>query len=129
MKPKLSNDAGLHETTIDMFDKDRKLVGNIDVKILYRVLSYGRDAYISGPAENCYPAEGAEIDVINVDMYDAPYAGRDTRPVPAWDWLIDLAIEYCEENATLLAGEVRLRGIDEREASDDAKYDYERENR
>lgn len=36
----------------------------IELEVFYRVTHWGCPAQVSGPAENCYPAEPMEIDVL-----------------------------------------------------------------
>lgn len=37
--------------------------GETEIEITYRVTSWGRPAKISGPPENCYPDEPAEVEI------------------------------------------------------------------
>ncbi len=96
-----------HETTFSPHDAKGEHVGDIDVRIEYAVNSYGAPARVHFD-ENDHPAEAPEIDVIHVEMENAPKSGRKAEYIDAWDWLYDWAIEWCAENADDLAGKARL---------------------
>lgn len=51
-------------------EQDRMLkmrVGEAEVRVTY-TFTAGRPAYISGPPEDCYPAEGPEIEIEKVEV-------------------------------------------------------------
>ncbi len=110
----------IYETTLSPHDKSGKHVGDIDVRITYAVSSYGAPARIHF-TENDHPAEFAEIDVIHVEMLNAPKSGREATYIDAWDWLYDWAIDWCNEFASELAGAARL-DTDRREEDASERY-------
>jgi hypothetical protein len=52
---------------LEVLDRDEnyhEVIFAIDV----RMTSPGREAYISGPPENCYPAESAEFEIVQIGV-------------------------------------------------------------
>ena len=67
-------------TGIDFLGRD--FVADVELNF-----SPGYEAQTYGPAENCYPAEGAEIDILNVEIWpDIPGQKERGAPLelPAW---------------------------------------------
>ena len=117
-----------HDATIDVFNAKGKCVGNIDVRLHYRVTSWGRPARINYN-ENDHPAEGPEVDLYHAEMLNEPKAGRQAIWIDAFDWLYDMCIDYADENVSEMVGSAGeyLQGI--ADANDDAKSRYMKDNR
>lgn len=49
----------------------------IDITVEYAITSWGCEAQVSGPAENCYPAEPMEIEVVRAWGDFGPIVLRD----------------------------------------------------
>jgi len=103
----MNRDVFTHETTFTPCDSMGNPVGDIDVRITYVVLNFGCPARIRYD-ENDHPAEPAEVDVVHVEMLNAPKAGREAVYIDAWDWLFDWVYDWCDEYATELAGQANL---------------------
>jgi hypothetical protein len=91
-----------HETTCSMFNKDGSVLGEIDVRIEYVVLSQGM------PPQPDDPGSPAEVDVVHIEMQNAPKSGRPAQWVDAWDWLWEWGGEWADKNANDLAAKARL---------------------
>lgn len=91
-----------HETTCLLFDKDGSALCEVDVRIEYVVLSRGM------PPQPDDPGAPAEVDVVYVEMQDAPKSGRPAQWVDAWDWLWDWGCKWADKNANDLAAKARL---------------------
>jgi hypothetical protein len=98
-----------------------KHVGDIDIKIGYRVLNQGSPARINYNEHDC-PAESAEVDVYEVYMLNEPPAGQKPTYVHAFDWLYDWALGWADENADDLAAAARLNVQSIAEDKADADY-------
>jgi hypothetical protein len=95
-----------HETTCSMFNKDGSVLGEIDVRIEYVVLSQGM------PPQPDDPGSPAEVDVVHIEMQNAPKSGRPAQWVDAWDWLWEWGCEWADKNANDLAAKARLGGAE-----------------
>ncbi len=99
--------GGTHETCFSPAGPDGKPVGDIELRITYEVTSFGRPARVHYD-EHDYPAESAEVDLIHVEMLNAPKSGRKAEYIDAWDWLFDWVTDWCGEHAAELAAAVSL---------------------
>ena len=100
-------------------------LGEIDVRITYEVTGWGRPARINYN-EHDYPAEGPEIDVIHVEMLNAPKSGSKAVYIDAWDWLFDKACKWADEHGDFLVSVARLELGERQDANDEAAYDARR---
>jgi hypothetical protein len=91
-----------HETTCSLFNEDGSALGEVDVRIEYVVLSHGM------PPQPDDPGSPAEVDVVHVQMQNAPKSGRPAQWVDAWDWLWEWGCEWADKNADDLAAKARL---------------------
>lgn len=114
------------ETTLTVCatGKERTPVGDIDVRISYRSTP-GRPARINYN-EHDHPAEGAEIDVYEVEMLNAPPFGSRAVYIPAWDWLYDWASDWANENGDELAAAASLNVRSILEDKADGEYEQRR---
>jgi hypothetical protein len=102
------SDPFTHETDLTVYDAQGKPRGEIGVRITYRVTVWPVPARIRWD-ENDHPAEPAEIDVIHLEMTNAPKHGRPSLYIDGWEWLTDWAQDWCDENANELAGQAKLQ--------------------
>jgi hypothetical protein len=110
-----------HETTFSPRDKKGEEVGEIELRITYRVNSWGCPARVHFD-ENDHPAEAPEVDVIHVEMLNAPKSGREAVWIDVWDWLYEWAGEWCDRHAASLVGKARLEINDARDAYDEDRW-------
>lgn len=64
-----------------------------EITVEYSVSSWGCDAQTYGPAENCYPAEPVEIDILSVDTPFGPFVLRDDEVAEVEQHACDMAAE------------------------------------
>jgi len=122
-------DSFSHEFTLTSCDASGKAVGDIDLKIEYVVSSWGAPARINFNEHDC-PAEGPELDVVHVQMLNAPKSGSKSVYVDAWDWLYDQAGGWADAHIGELIAIASLDLEGRRwDAYMDAKYDAQREAR
>ncbi len=114
-------DSFTHETSVSVCDPEGSVIGDIDVRITYVVTSHGSPARVHYD-ELDHPAEPAEVDVVHVEMLNAPKSGSKATYIDAWDWLFDWAGDWCAEHAEELAACARLKVEGQRDAADDTRY-------
>lgn len=59
----------------------------IEILVEYRVTSWGCSAQTYGPAENCYPAEGMEIEIVGAVGDFGLIVLRDAEVAEVEDWV------------------------------------------
>ncbi len=118
--------AHLHtyETTYEREDSEGNVTGSLEVRFKY-TFQAGRPAQISGPPEDCYPAEGPEIEIRNVHVETTTIAGGqrwfDALPhehemlepwaiETLWGALVENAIEAAQEHAYETRRELQMMG-------------------
>ena len=114
-------DSFIYDMTLSPSDQTGKHIGDIDVRITYVVDSWGAPARVNYD-ENDHPAEAPTINIVHVEMLNAPKSGRDPVYIDAWDWLCDWAAAWCDEFAEELAGKARLDVEGKRDAHEDSQY-------
>jgi len=62
------------------------------------------------------------LDVVHVEMRNAPKSGRKPEYIDAWDWLYDQSIEWTDKHASELAAEASLDIEGRRDAEDDRHF-------
>jgi len=106
----LRQDSFTHETTLSLYGPEGKsadAVGDIDVRITYVVDSFGTPTRIRFD-ENDHPAEAPEINVVYIEMLDAPKVGSKAVYIDCWDWLHDFATDWATEHSAELAAVASL---------------------
>ena len=103
----MNTDAFIHETTYSPCNSKGEPDGDIDLRITYVVNSYGRPARIHWD-ENDHPEEFPEVDIVHVEMLNAPKSGAKPVYIDTWNWLYDWAGDWASENAGDLAAKARL---------------------
>lgn len=119
------NDGFTHEFSLRLYDKKARHIGEIDVRVGYRVNSFGSPARIRFD-ENDHPEESAEVDVYEVEMLNEPKSGRKAAYIAAWDWLYDEVAEWCAEHARELACAASLELASLRDECADYKHEQRR---
>ena len=103
----MSKQTYTYDYTVQLYDSPHQYVGDIEVRISYRVTDWGSPAvmYLRN-GDPGHPAEPAEIDVIGVEMAlreqeaTAPDGSKVkiTEWVDAWDWLYDHVSSLAEHH-------------------------------
>lgn len=94
-----------HDFCIELFDQKGKCIGEIDVRVGFRVEVDG------------------EIDVYEVEMLSTPNHFHKTNYIPVWDWLYEEAVDWCEDHADELAAAASLEDASRREDYADMQRD------
>lgn len=110
-----------HDDSFLVFNHGKQ-VGEIDFRLIYRITSWGRPEQGPTYASGGEPAEGPEIEVVQVFMLH-PYGGYNKPFQWLEEWVTDWAYATVDELVEQVGTELQAR----QEANADAAYDAARD--